>query len=546
MKKLLTLVGALLFFYGNAQTASVNYTASTAIISNPERGFYKYSSTHSDDYKLLNETTLSNYRTNNNITLVYRYFYLEDFRNSPISAAYLANMQTDFNRIRNAGLKLIIRFAYSDDEGMEPRDATKALMLSHILQLKPLLIANADVISVMQAGFIGTWGEWYYTDQAEFGGYGYNSTSTTTANLMNRKEILTAILNALPSNRQVMVRKPAFKQNMYDTSSPVTASQAFNGTTLSRLAHHNDCFLASDNDYGTYDYPALEYPYMEQETKYLAMGGETCELNAPRTNCSMAMAEMAQLHWSFLNSAYNENVLSGWTQDGCTPDITKKLGYRFELKSGVYPQSAVSGGTMPVTIKVKNVGFAAPYNERNLFMVLKNTTTNQIIKIPMASDPRFWLGPNDITINENLVLPSTLTAGTYKLYLQIPDAAPALSTRPEYCVRFANESTWESTTGYNNLNHTITITTLLGVADNTKLDLSIYPVPANDQFVVEMDGLSEFSTAIYNSLGQNVNVTPEISINKITYETAKLSDGLYFVEFTKGTIRDVRKIVVRH
>ncbi len=546
MKNLLTLLGVLLFFSGSAQTASVTYTASSAVISNPERGFYKYSSAHSDSYSVLNQTTLNNYRLNNNITLLYRYFYLEAFTTAPISASYLANMQTDFDRVRNAGMKIIIRFAYSDDENAEPRDAKKATMLSHINQLKPILIANSDVISVVQAGFIGTWGEWYYTSQSEFGGSGYNGGSTTSANMNHRKDILTAILAAVPVGRQVMVRKPSFKQDMYDTSNALTTAQAFNGSALARIAHHNDCFLASDNDYGTYDNPATEYPYLAQETKFLAMGGETCELNAPRTDCTNAVAEMAQLHWSFLNSDYNVSVLNNLTEEGCMTDITKKLGYRFELKTGTFPQTAVAGSTMSVTIKVKNVGFASPFNQRTLYMVLKNTVTNQVYSVPMAADPRFWLGPNEITITENIQLPSTLSAGSYKLYLHLPDAAASLSTRPEYAVRFANESTWESTTGFNNLNHTISVTSLLGVADNTKLDMAIYPVPANDQLIVEMDGLSEFTTTVYNSLGQNVTITPISEGNKLTFETSNLSNGLYFVEFKNGTIRDVRKIVVRH
>jgi hypothetical protein len=95
-------------------------------------------------------------------------------------------------------------------------DATKATMLSHILQLKPLLIANSDIIAVMQAGFIGAWGEWYSTSQAEFGGYGYNQTDLTSANIQHRKDLLNAILNALPSNRAVQVRYPAFKKNPYN------------------------------------------------------------------------------------------------------------------------------------------------------------------------------------------------------------------------------------------------------------------------------------------------------------------------------------------
>ena len=120
MRKVFTFFGALLFIYGGAQTTTVTYTESSANFPNPERGFYKYSDTQSSSsggYGLLNQSSLTNYRTNQNITLVFRYFYLNDFVNSAIPQSYLNNMQTDFNRIRNAGLKSVIRFAYSDDYG---------------------------------------------------------------------------------------------------------------------------------------------------------------------------------------------------------------------------------------------------------------------------------------------------------------------------------------------------------------------------------------------------------------------------------------------
>ena len=271
MKKIISIIALLTLFLSTAQTSNVTYVASTAVFSNPERGFYKYSDAHSSHYDALDQATLTSYRVNNNITLVFRYFYLEDFKNSPISASYLSKMQIDFDKLRNAGLKCIIRFAYSDDQGESQYDSSKAQMLAHIQQLKPLLIANSDVISVMQAGFIGAWGEWYYTSQAEFGGWGYNENELTSANLNHRKDIINAILQALPTNRMLQIRYPAFKQNVYSqTALPI--AQAYNETALARIGHHNDCFLSSPDDVGTYENLATQHPYLAQETKFLVDG----------------------------------------------------------------------------------------------------------------------------------------------------------------------------------------------------------------------------------------------------------------------------------
>lgn len=69
-------------------------------------------------------------------------------------------MAVDFQTARDAGIKIILRFAYTATlTASSPYgDATKARMLAHTAQLKATVRANADVIHVVQAGFIGTWG----------------------------------------------------------------------------------------------------------------------------------------------------------------------------------------------------------------------------------------------------------------------------------------------------------------------------------------------------------------------------------------------------
>src|SRR5436190_15701833 len=200
MKNFIIPIVFLLSFFGNAQAVStVNYISSSAVINNPERGFYKHHETQSTPYSVLDQNTLNSYK-GSNFTLILRMFYLKDFLNGPISGTYLTNIQSDFDKIRNAGLKCIVRFAYTD-RTTGTTDATKTQILSHISQLKPLLTSNSDIIAVVQAGFIGTWGEWYYTTH-----FGQNPTAT---DFQNRKEVLDAILGALPTSRMVQLRTPS-------------------------------------------------------------------------------------------------------------------------------------------------------------------------------------------------------------------------------------------------------------------------------------------------------------------------------------------------
>ncbi|RDG37758.1 DUF4832 domain-containing protein [Streptomyces corynorhini] len=424
--------------------ASVTYPQTTENFANPERGLYRHQG--DCDKSDFSAATLQGYRVNDSVTLVMCVFYLADFKNSAISRTALDRLQRQFDTVRAAGLKTIVRFAYTDST--DGADATKDRVLAHLDQLAPYLSANSDVIHLVQAGFVGAWGEGYYTKN--FGDAG----SVTTADWANRKAVVDKTLGVLPSTRMVQLRTPKYKRTMYGTTA-LPASQAYNGSAAARLGHHNDCFLASPDDYGTYENTAVEYPYLAAETNHLPMGGETCGVNTPRTSCPTALSELKMFHWSYLNTDYEPNVINGWRSGGCLPEITRGLGYRFALQSGTYPTAASRGGTLPVNITVKNDGFAAPFNPRGLELVLRDTATSQVYRLALSGDPRTWLAGTTTTINQSVTLPSTLPAGTYGLLLNLPD--PALPGNPLYSIRLANTGTWEASTGYNNLLQTVTV-----------------------------------------------------------------------------------------
>jgi hypothetical protein len=422
-----------------AAAATVTYPQTTANFPNPERGLYHHTGDcDKDDFSV---ATLENYRTTQAITLVMCVFYLAEYKNSPIGQPALTQLQQQFDAVRAAGLKMILRFAYTTST--DGADASKDRVLAHLDQLAPYLQANSDVIDVMQAGFIGAWGEGYYTQN--FG----NAGNITPTDWANRKAVTDKLLGVLPATRMVQLRTPKFKRTMYGAD-PLPPSQAHNGTARARLGHHNDCFLASPDDFGTYENPAVEYPYLEADTAYVAMGGETCAVNPPRSSCPTALDELSRFHWSYLNTDYNQNVLAGW--GSCLPEITRRLGYRFALQTGTYPASASPGGALPISITIRNDGFATPTNPRGVALILRNTTTGTYYWFTLNADPRTWTGTT--TLTQTVTLPADMPAGSYALLLTLPD--PQLPS-PAYAVHFANENVWEPSTGWNNLLHTVTV-----------------------------------------------------------------------------------------
>jgi hypothetical protein len=427
----------------SAADTTVTYAQTSETFANPERGLYHH--TGDCDKQDFDVTVLRNYRTQQGISLVMCVFYLAEFKTSPIRQTALDRLQRQFATARAAGVKMILRFAYTTST--DGADAPKDRVLSHLDQLAPALSGNSDVIYLMQAGFIGAWGEWYYTQN--FG----NAGVVSATDWANRKAVTDKILSVLPATRMVQLRTPKFKRTMY-TTNPLPPGDAYNGTAIARLGHHNDCFLASPDDYGTYENPAVEYPYLATETTYLAMGGETCAPNPPRSSCPTATSELSRFHWSYLNTDYHQGVLTSWRDEGCLPDVTRRLGYRFALQTGTYPSTAIRGGQLRVSITLTNNGWAAPVNPRGAALILRNTANGTYYWFTLNADPRTWL-PGTTTLNPAVTLPADMPSGSYALLLVLPDQQ--LTSRPDYSIRLANADVWEANTGYNDLRHVVTV-----------------------------------------------------------------------------------------
>jgi hypothetical protein len=420
----------------------VNYTASTAVITNPERGFYRHVGCETP----LSQSQLTSFRTSGGESLMLCVFYLRSFVNAPISQSTLNLFQQQMDTVRKAGLKAIVRFAYNDNNS--PVDATPAMVNTHLTQLAPYLTANKDIIAVVQAGLIGAWGEWGNTNN-----YG-DSYNMTAKNIADRKSVVDKLLDVVPAERMVQLRMPLFKTKLY-TPTALTASEAYNGSAKARLGHHNDCFLSNASDYGTYINPSVEFPYLAAETNYVPSGGETCNYAPPRSDCPTAVAEMGRFHWSYLNLDYNTTVLNNWKTQGCFTQVKQKLGYRFVLKSGAFSRTAKPGGGFVVNLQLQNEGWSAPFNSRDVELVFRNTASGANYRVKLATDPRHWLSNQTVTINQTVALPANMPAGSYAVLLNLPDPQASLRDRPEYAIQLANSNTWEASTGFNNLQHTV-------------------------------------------------------------------------------------------
>jgi hypothetical protein len=438
---------------------TVNYIESDSVILNPERGFYTEQDFYSSDNNVLTTSAVKAARLAGE-SLIQTMYYLNDFLYQPISNAFLNRIKQNMQALRDGGCKGIIRFAYSSDNNLADSsswDASQDIVQIHIHQLASILNDYSDVIYVLQAGFIGVWGEWYYTDH-------FNFNPISVSDYAPRKALLDTLLRILPKNRMIAVRTPESKVYSFNIpySDTITLLTAYTGSDLSRIACHNDALLSDGSDMGTFLINS-DRTFWQSESKYVSMGGETDELSG-YSDWDNAVIAMQNYHWSYLNADYFLPVINKWNSENYLDTIKNRLGYRFVLTEGKFTRNAIAGQEYDVQITLKNVGFAAPVNPRNVEIVfISKEDTATKYKIQLSDDPRYWFAGGTYMISTKFGLPVDMPLDDYDIYLNLPDPSPTLTNRAEFSIRTANSNTWNSIWGYNKL---ITIKVINSSATN--------------------------------------------------------------------------------
>ena len=414
-------------------------TATYDLFCNPERGFHVFKDFHSPNPEQLSVGKVRSYYKYG-YTLVLTNYYLTNFRDTLIPDSYLDVVRSNMQAIREGGCKCVLRFAYTSSENANPREAPVDLVLQHIQQIKPILQEYSDVIFAMEAGFIGVRGEWYYTTY-------FKSNPQKSEDYADYRRVLDALLDALPSDRQICVRTPAFKMCCYgwSLSDTLTRAEAFTATPKARIACHDDAYMANTSDMGTFR-GKIDREYWEAETRYTIYGGESCQSGA-YANCERSIAQAQAMHLSYLNSSYHPGVLTGWQNEGCLEDMRRLIGYRLVGKEVVTTKNPKAGEKLDVVLTLVNEGFAAPKNPRNIQMLLINKTdSSEILTITPDCDPRFWGPEGEHKISVSF---RPTKAGEYKVCLYLPDPKPTLANDPRFAIRLANQDCWDEETGYN-------------------------------------------------------------------------------------------------
>jgi hypothetical protein len=117
---------AVLFVIGcnqNIAQTTINYEPTTEIFFNPERGFSAARSSSLTKYFIDNIKS-------QNVSVIQRIYTIPQFNDKELSQDFLNSVVQDFNTARENGVKLVLRFSYTNNQNGE--DAPLDIILRHI------------------------------------------------------------------------------------------------------------------------------------------------------------------------------------------------------------------------------------------------------------------------------------------------------------------------------------------------------------------------------------------------------------------------------
>lgn len=429
------------------------------------------------------------------LTLVQAYCYLTAYADQPLPEDKLALLRETFDLLRGRGFKAVLRFAYERTNDHPTDGPRPEWILRHIAQLKPVIAENADVIYVLQAGFIGAWGEWH------------SATHIPQDDLETRARILGAVLDLLPPGRMTQVRVPRYKHELLPrlTGHPcdlLTEATAFTRVPEARVGYHNDGILAGPSHGGTWPEAPLygspgnpEFDRVTAESAWVPVDGELFwsdlgwngrEIPDNRVEGMDAIRYLRLHRFSSFSIAhsYSERegklyaidrwrktpvdwhqleaehlpVSDGWFEDAYGEPVERTvfeyirdhLGYRFELQWAEWPAVIHPGDEARVAFEVINRGFSPLYNPRTAYVVLVSRDEKRVWHWPVDADPRRWqpYAPGDPSFTplrhqviQQFRVPEGVDPGAYMIGLWLPDPADRIHLDPRYAIRLANRDT---------------------------------------------------------------------------------------------------------
>ena len=369
----------------------------------------------------------------------------------PLSAAMLQQINTRIAAFAGTGIRLMVRFTYNFGPiGPGAMDAPIDVISKHIDQVAPILLQNKDLIFALEAGFIGTWGEWHDST---------NGNDTAAAH----KAVLDKELSYFKGVFPILVRTPG---DLIQYNGGLTPSPW--------LGLHDDYYASGSADAGTFatcvptaGFCLPQYT-SDQLRSYAAavsattmFAGEFADVVYPTLqSCSPLDSYSFTYHAQSINLHPPSNVATELENEGCALSFFNKAGTRIELQEATIGGSPTPNGQLHLDLTLANTGYGRVIRPRPVTLLF--VSSGKIVaQFPIAladMDLRQLeaaSAPVPQTYRIGVTLPPDFpTSGPVSAVLLIPDPAPSLTPQPAYALPLNSldqndNPIFDPATGYN-------------------------------------------------------------------------------------------------
>ena len=414
-------------FAANTVVQPLNYTDQLQSFYNPDRGFYtpqvvhfKPTSIEAKPYgnKFLHlRADISAFSSNAkwNDTDPDAHGTTQD-----LTAEMLNSFRNYLDLIRKQNGTVVVRFSYDPwYEGKKDQEPEQETILKHVKQLSTVFNEYKDVITFVEQGMYGPYGEQH---------------SSTISNPLYVGEGLATLLQNTdhdvdvgPRNPSVLARGLGFSPETVLNAAGDTTAWNYNVSfniehsyfklkadslkeDIYRVGFYNDGYLGTQYDYGTWGSVCATsicrqeaVAFMETYGKNVPYGGEalTTASGYKKINTVEFLSyEGFRTHTSYLNIQWNNNLIDEWKKTEFQPRdtidkayksytdgegtlqntafkyINDHLGYRYVLRESKMMDSLGTESILKLDMKIQNVGFGNMTKERPVTIVLRPITVS--------------------------------------------------------------------------------------------------------------------------------------------------------------------------
>ncbi|MDE5855963.1 MAG: DUF4832 domain-containing protein, partial [Anaeroplasmataceae bacterium] len=338
--------------------------------------------------------------------------------------AMLNGLDELFHKMDETSCSVIVRFAYDPGfNGSKDIEPEISMMEKHIESLKPLFNKYEKMITAVECGLVGPWGEMH---------------SSKIANQETYNKLIDSYLKVLPNSLKLLVRRPKFLYSYYGYT--LATLNDFSVQNC-RLGVYNDGYLGSGNDLGTYDNREIEVAWLSKINEECSYGGEVTVPGSSYNQLNNAVDDMFKLHLSYLNLRWNDQVVKRWQDTKYTGSdplyksstefdyIKNHLGYRFVLENLIYNEDDTK---LNLKLNVINIGFGNLLKAKNAYVVLKNEEHTCTFEFKNA----------DIEHLSFQIDKKNIASGEYTIYFLLADDFKDSGIRS---IHFGYQDIWDET-----------------------------------------------------------------------------------------------------